>query len=116
MKRTGRDHPRVPVESYENLDQLDRDLVALEKNPHDQDRLASVSARFTHQGHLRFFEFTRLGALTHAAENLLSQLRDGKLVLDPEITSALLAWWTRSAGRWPASRRPAARATPATPS
>ena len=30
------------VESYENLDQLDRDLVALEKEPHDRNRLASV--------------------------------------------------------------------------
>jgi len=66
--------------------------VALEKNPHDQDRLASVFRTIhTIKGTCGFFEFTRLGALTHAAENLLSQLRDGKLVLDPEITSALLA-------------------------
>src|SRR5438552_6986410 len=80
------------VESYENLDQLDRDLVALEKNPHDQDRLASVFRTIhTIKGTCGFFEFTRLGALTHAGENLLSQLRDGKLVLNPEITSALLA-------------------------
>src|SRR5436189_5590133 len=80
------------VESYENLDQLDRDLVALEKHPHDQERLASVFRTIhTIKGTCGFFEFTRLGALTHAAENLLSQLRDGKLVLNPEITSALLA-------------------------
>ena len=30
------------VESYENLDQLDRDLVDLEENPGDTDLLASV--------------------------------------------------------------------------
>ena len=30
------------VESYENLDRLDRDLVGLEKNPHDRDALAGV--------------------------------------------------------------------------
>jgi two-component system, chemotaxis family, sensor kinase CheA len=30
------------VESYENLDRLDRELVGLEKNPHDRDALASV--------------------------------------------------------------------------
>jgi len=30
------------VESYENLDRLDRELVGLEKNPHDCDALASV--------------------------------------------------------------------------
>jgi two-component system, chemotaxis family, sensor kinase CheA len=30
------------VESYENLDRLDRDLVGLEKNPHDREALAGV--------------------------------------------------------------------------
>jgi len=30
------------VESYENLDRLDRDLVGLEKNPHDAEALAGV--------------------------------------------------------------------------
>ena len=32
------------IESYENLDRLDRELVGLEKNPHDRDALASVGA------------------------------------------------------------------------
>ena len=30
------------VESYENLDQLDRDLIVLEKDPTDRARLASI--------------------------------------------------------------------------
>ena len=30
------------VESYENLDQLDRDLMALEETPDDKSRLSSV--------------------------------------------------------------------------
>ena len=30
------------VESYENLDRLDRDLVGLEKNPQDREALAGV--------------------------------------------------------------------------
>jgi two-component system chemotaxis sensor kinase CheA len=30
------------VESYENLDRLDRELVGLEKKPKDRDALASV--------------------------------------------------------------------------
>ena len=30
------------VESYENLDRLDRDLVALEKDPHAKDTLGSL--------------------------------------------------------------------------
>ena len=35
------------VESYENLDRLDRDLVGLEKNPQDRE------AHSRHQGHVR---------------------------------------------------------------
>ena len=30
------------IESHENLDRLDRDLVGLEKNPKDKDALAGV--------------------------------------------------------------------------
>ncbi|MGD0511693.1 MAG: Hpt domain-containing protein, partial [Terriglobales bacterium] len=30
------------VESYENLDRLDRELVGLEKNPNDRDALSSI--------------------------------------------------------------------------
>ena len=35
------------VESYENLDRLDRDLVGLEKNPQDREALAGVFRTFT---------------------------------------------------------------------
>ncbi len=34
--------------------------------------------------------FSKLGAIAHASENLLGRLRDGELLLDEEITSALL--------------------------
>ncbi|MBY0228820.1 MAG: chemotaxis protein CheW [Gemmataceae bacterium] len=79
------------VESYENLDQLDRDLVVLEKNPGDAARLASVFRTVhTIKGTCGFFEFAKLGALTHAGENLLDLLRNGKLRLTPGIASALL--------------------------
>ena len=78
-------------ESGENLDQLDRDFVALEDNPGDRDRLASVFRTIhTIKGTGGFFAFAKLGAIAHAGENLLSRLRDGELQLDQEITSALL--------------------------
>jgi two-component system chemotaxis sensor kinase CheA len=80
------------VESSENLDQLDRDLVSLEEDPHNCERLASIFRTIhTIKGTCGFFGFAKLGALTHAGENLLSRLRDGELLLDAEITSALLA-------------------------
>ena len=80
------------VESYENLDQLDRDLVALEKEPRDGNRLASVfRAIHTIKGTCGFLAFPKLEAVAHAGESLLSRLRDGRLLLNAEITSGLLA-------------------------
>ncbi len=79
------------VECEENLDQLDQDLVALEENPRDQDRLASIFRTIhTIKGTSGFFGYAKLGAVTHAGENLLGRLRDGELVLNPELTNALL--------------------------
>jgi two-component system chemotaxis sensor kinase CheA len=80
------------VESYENLDRLDRDLVTLEKNPNDRDILASVFRTIhTIKGTSGFLALPKLGAVAHVGESLLGRLRDGQLVLDREITSALLA-------------------------
>src|SRR6266851_3079052 len=80
------------VESYENLDQLDRDLVVLEKDSTDRQGLASIFRTIhTIKGNCGFLAFAKLGAVTHAGENLLGRLRDGRLRLNAEITTALLA-------------------------
>ncbi len=80
------------VESYENLDRLDRDLVALEKDPHADETLASIFRTIhTLKGASGFLGFGKLEAVAHVGENLLSKLRDGVFTIDPEITSALLA-------------------------
>jgi two-component system chemotaxis sensor kinase CheA len=80
------------VESYENLDHLDRALVHLERDPHDPDKLASIFRTIhTIKGTCGFLGFTKLEAVSHVGENLLSRLRDGELVLDAAITTGLLA-------------------------
>jgi chemotaxis protein histidine kinase CheA len=80
------------VESYENLDRLDRDLITLEKDPGNREVLASIFRTIhTIKGTSGFLAFNHLEALTHVGESLLSRLRDGLLVLSPEITTALLA-------------------------
>ena len=79
------------VESYENLDRLDRELVGLEKNPHDRDALASVFRTIhTIKGTCGFLGFNKLEKVAHVGENLLTRLRDGQLTLNPELTTALL--------------------------
>ena len=80
------------VESYENLDRLDRDLVGLEKNPEDKEALAGVFRTIhTIKGTCSFLGFTKLEAVAHVGENLLTRLRDRQLMLTPEITTALLS-------------------------
>ena len=79
------------VESHENLDQLDQDLVALEQEPDSRTLLGSVFRTIhTIKGTSGFLAFPTLEKLTHNGEGLLSLLRDGRLVLTPEITSVLL--------------------------
>ena len=80
------------TESYENLDRLDRELVSLEKDPQNRDALAGVFRTIhTIKGTCGFLGFGKLEKVAHVGENLLSLLRDGKLLLTPEITTALLA-------------------------
>jgi len=79
------------AESYENLDRLDRDLVGLEKNPKDKAALAGVFRTIhTIKGTCGFLGFNKLEKVAHVGENLLTRLRDGQLMLNPERTTALL--------------------------
>jgi two-component system, chemotaxis family, sensor kinase CheA len=79
------------IESYENLDRLDRDLVGLEKNPKDPEAMAGVFRTIhTIKGTCGFLGFGKLEKVAHVGENLLTLLRDGRLTLNPERTTALL--------------------------
>jgi len=80
------------VESYENLDQLDRDLVTLEQDPKSQPTLGSIFRTIhTIKGTCGFLGFGKLECVAHIGENLLSRLRDGELELRPDITTGLLS-------------------------
>ncbi len=79
------------VESHENLDQLDSDLVALEKEPNSRERLSSIFRTIhTIKGTSGFLAFNRLEEVTHVGESMLSRLRDGELALTPRRTDVLL--------------------------
>ncbi|WP_341923884.1 chemotaxis protein CheA [Nocardioides psychrotolerans] len=80
------------VESHENLDHLDRDLVELERSPGSRELLSSVFRTIhTIKGTSGFLAFHRLESLTHVGENLLSRLRDGKMTMDADVTHVLLS-------------------------
>lgn len=79
-------------ESLENAEQVERELVALEREPGDLKRIATLfRAVHSIKGTCGFFGFTKLAAVTHAGENLLGRLRSGERTLTPEIANALLA-------------------------
>jgi two-component system, chemotaxis family, sensor kinase CheA len=79
------------VESHENLSRLDQDLVELEQRPGDTNLLSSIFRTIhTIKGACGFLAFTTLEAITHKAETLLSQLRDGARALTPALVSLIL--------------------------
>jgi len=79
------------LESFENLEQTDTDLVALETQPGDRVLLDRVF-RVVHtiKGTCGFLGFARLEALTHEGEGVLSRLRDGELRFTPEVAGTVL--------------------------
>jgi len=79
------------AESFENLAQVEHDLVALERDPEDRKRIGGIfRAVHTIKGTCGFFGFKRLETLAHAGENLLSRLRSGEKAFTPTIADALL--------------------------
>jgi two-component system, chemotaxis family, sensor kinase CheA len=80
------------IESAENLDRFDQELVRLEGDPQSDELLASMFRTIhTIKGSAGFLGFARLQKVAHAGENLLSQLRDRELSLTAQVKSGLLA-------------------------
>jgi two-component system chemotaxis sensor kinase CheA len=80
------------LESQEGLDRMERCLTDLENRPGDTELLADIfRSVHTIKGTTGFLGFSRLEALSHAGENLLGLLRDGKLEANPDIVSGLLS-------------------------
>jgi two-component system chemotaxis sensor kinase CheA len=79
------------IESQEGLDRMERCLTDLETRPHDAALIAEIfRGVHTIKGTTGFLGFGRLESLSHAGENLLGLLREGTLLANAEIVSALL--------------------------
>ena len=80
------------LEAQEIFDQLEIDLVRLEREPHDKKLMGGIfRAMHTLKGSSGFFAFQRLEKIAHAGESLLTKMRDGVLDVDEDKTDALLA-------------------------
>jgi len=79
------------IESAENLGRLDREMVELEQRPADSVLLASIFRTIhTIKGTCGFLGFSVLERITHQAENILSQVRNGERDLTQELVSLIL--------------------------
>jgi two-component system chemotaxis sensor kinase CheA len=80
------------AECREMLEALGGEIVAWEAQPDDRARLDSIF-RFVHtvKGNCGFFDFPRLEALSHAAEDALADVRANRRGADPALVSAVLA-------------------------
>ena len=79
------------IESNENLANLDREIVELEKTPEDQSLISAVFRTIhTIKGTCGFFDFGCLGSVAHIAENILCQVREEHRPLTPELISLVL--------------------------
>jgi two-component system chemotaxis sensor kinase CheA len=79
------------TESFENLTLLDQLMVELEQDPSRKDLLAAIFRTVhTIKGTCGFLGFTRLEALTHVAEDVLNDLRQGRRHMDPALATLIL--------------------------
>src|SRR4029453_12792162 len=80
------------AECREMLEALGGEIVAWEAAPEDRARLDSIF-RFVHtvKGNCGFFDFPRLEALSHAAEDALADVRSGRRTADAALVRAVLA-------------------------
>src|SRR5579863_5249913 len=79
------------IESSEGMTRLEQEIVDLEKRPNDPDLLGSIF-RTIHsiKGTCGFLGFSNLEGVTHNAESLLAQLRNGERPLTSQLISLVL--------------------------
>lgn len=80
------------AETRETLEHIGEALVDWESHPNDAARLDQIF-RFVHtvKGSCGFLDLPRIGALAHAAESALGEVRDGKRTTDARLIGAMLA-------------------------
>ena len=78
------------IESYDNLEQLERDLMSLERNAVSEGIInGAFRSIHTIKGTAGFLGYMKLERMTHVAENLLGSVRSGQFGWDVEIGGGL---------------------------
>lgn len=85
-------------ETRELLEASESEIIAWEADPGDRSHLDAIF-RFVHtvKGNCGFFDFPRLEQLSHAAEDALAEVRNGRRDPDARLVTAVLAVMDRIA-------------------
>ncbi|WP_406017521.1 chemotaxis protein CheA [Succinivibrio sp.] len=79
------------VEAGEIIENLNEQLVQIEKTPDDKDLLNAIFRGFhTVKGGAGFLQLTNLVNICHAAESLFDELRNARIAMSPDLMDAVL--------------------------
>ncbi len=79
------------LEARDQLEALETTLLALERDPGDEAQIhGAFRAAHTIKGSSSMADAMAITAFTHNLENVLERMRDGELVVESELVSALL--------------------------
>ncbi len=79
------------TECLENLDRFEQGMLTLEREPGARGVLDDMfRAIHTIKGSSGFFDFNAVARVSHAGENLLSAMREGRMIPTPQSVSLLL--------------------------
>lgn len=80
------------LESRESLESIEVRLIDLEEDPSDMEILNAIFRPFhTIKGVSGFLDLFEINRLAHSTENLLDSVRQGSLMVDPEVVDMVLA-------------------------
>jgi two-component system chemotaxis sensor kinase CheA len=79
------------LESWELIEDLDQDLVALEERAGDRELLNKIfRAAHTLKGSSSFLGFQQISEVTHRVEDIFNKLRRDEMALQPEVMDVIL--------------------------
>ncbi len=78
------------VECFDNLEQVERDLLTLEREPNSESVLNSVFRNMhTIKGSAGFLAYSILERVAHATENVLGSVRSGHIAMDTDVSESM---------------------------
>jgi chemotaxis protein histidine kinase CheA len=81
---------RFVEEARDHINNLNKGLMALEKNPGDSETINSIfRSAHTVKGSSRMLKLTAISELAHKVEDALGALRDGRVEISPEMSDVL---------------------------